>query len=193
MKDIKDNPILYKTERSIKIIACFILSIFVLHLYIIPSAYSVTLEEQARKSTKNKPAFTDDDFTRKARSRRDLNVPERKDPRLACLLSLIIPGSGHIYLKDDIKGIAFFTLSVVGYAFAGYYAYAAYADNASGTEKKSNYIISALLLLVSVILHVVGIVEAYNDAIEINEKYFYYGTKKSASPYIAKLTIEKLE
>ncbi len=56
----------------------------------------------------------------------------------------------------------------------------------SSTERKSRLILSGLLFVVGALIHVVGIVEAYNDAIEINEKQFYFGSEKSLSPYVAK-------
>lgn len=182
----------FNRKNSIfKRISLFVLVIFTLQFYILPSAYSVTVEEQALRKSADRNTAPDDDFDRKTPARRDNNrIPGERDPRLACLLSLIVPGGGEIYLRNDIKGIAFFILPVAGYSFAGYYLYQAYKDDAGETEKKSKYIISGLLLLVSVILHVVGIVESYNDAIEINEKHFYYGIKRSKSPYIARLSIE---
>ena len=178
-------------NRFLKKMSLLIILIFTMNFYILPSAYSVTIEEQALRKSSEKQTAPEDEFDRKTPSRRDANrATQEKDPRLACLLSLIIPGGGEIYLKNDIKGIIFFALPLVGYSFAGYYLYQALTDDVSGTEKKSRYLISGLLLLISVILHIVGIVEAYNDAIEINEKNFYYGTNKSKSPYIAQLLIE---
>ncbi|HRR60532.1 MAG TPA: hypothetical protein P5547_06300, partial [Spirochaetota bacterium] len=56
----------------------------------------------------------------------------------------------------------------------------------SSTEKKSKLILSGLLFVVGAIIHVVGIVEAYNDAIEINEQQYYFGAERSPCPYIAK-------
>lgn len=182
---------LYNNDNFIKKMSLFVILIFILNIYILPSAYSVTIEEQALRKSADKQTTADDEFDRKTPARRDYNRgAQEKDPRLACLLSLIIPGGGEIYLKNDIKGIIFFALPVIGYSFAGYYLYQAFKDDVSETEKKSRYLISGLLLLVSVILQIVGIVEAYNDAIEINEKNFYYGTNKSKSPYIAQLRIE---
>ncbi len=189
MQEFKD--FYYTKNRLFRILSLLILTIFSLHIYILPSAFSVTLEEQARRRNKGRTAVADDEFNRKTPARREYtNMPQEKDPRLACLLSLILPGGGHIYLRNDLKGVAFFLLPIIGYSFAGYYLYSAKKEDSSGSEEKSKLVISGLLFLVSVIFHVVGIVEAYNDCIEINEKKFYYGSKKSKNPYIARLEIE---
>ncbi len=181
----------FYNNRFLKRSALFAVLIFILNIYILPSAYSVTIEEQALKKSADQPAAADDEFDRKTPARRDIGRgAQEKDPRLACLLSLIIPGSGEIYLRNDIKGIIFCALPVAGYTFAGYYLYQAISADISETEKKSRYLISGLLLAVSVIIHIVGIVESYNDAIEINEKNLYYGSEKSLSPYVAQLLIE---
>ena len=182
---------LFNNDNFLKKISLFIILIFILNVYVLPSAYSVTIEEQALRKSSEKQNNSEDEFDRKTPARRDSNRgAQEKDPRLACLLSLIIPGAGEIYLRNDIKGIIFFALPIVGYSFAGYYLFQAFMADVSETEKKSRYLVSGLLLLVSVIIHIVGIVETYNDAIEINEKNLYYGTGKSKSPYIAQLLIE---
>jgi hypothetical protein len=179
-----------KTNIILKIISLSILIIFSMHIYILPSVYAVTVEEQAGKRTKDSVSSNDDEFVKKTPARRtSTGGVEEKDPRLACLLSLIIPGGGQIYLKKDLKGAAFFSLSVVGYSAAGYYLYKGITGDASGAEKKSKIVISGLFFLLGIIFHVVGIVEAYNDAIEINEKSYYYGGY-SKSPHIAKLEVK---
>lgn len=174
-------------HRCLKIFAVFVL-IFFVSGYLVPPAYSITVEEEAGKRGKQKVRPYSDEFTRKAPERRDMRRGrQEKDPRLACLLSLVVPGGGHVYLKEDLKGI-FFCLATAGfYSAAAYYTYLAWSGDSSGTEEKSKYIISGVLFFVGVIFHVVGIVEAYNDAIEINETKYYYGNKKSKSPYVASL------
>ena len=75
-----------------------------MHLYIVPSAYAVTLEEQARRRAKQRERapVVEDEFNRKTPARREYStMPQERDPRLACLLSLILPGGGHIYLRND--------------------------------------------------------------------------------------------
>lgn len=166
-------------------LALVLLGFFTAHFYLIPSLYAVTVEEAAGKKERTAPHYYDELGT-KAQERRDSKaVPQEKDPRLACMLSLIVPGGGHIYLRQDLKGISFCLLSVVGYSASGYYLYAGLFGNSSDTERKSMLIVSGLLFVIAAIVHVVGMVEAYNDAIEINEKRFYYGSGRSISPYVA--------
>ncbi len=166
-------------------ITLFVMGMFMAHFYLVPSLYAVTVEEAAGKRERPTPQYYDELGT-KAQERRDAkSVLQEKDPRLACMLSLIIPGGGHIYLKEDLKGISFCLLSVLGYSASGYYLYAGLIGDSSGTERKSMLVVSGLLFVVAAIIHVVGMVEAYNDAIEINEKRFYYGFGRSISPYVA--------
>ncbi|MFH0974592.1 MAG: hypothetical protein V1874_02275 [Spirochaetota bacterium] len=176
--------------RPYGIISFCLLITFTLHFCILPSVSALTVEEQAGKKAADTTAITEDEFVRKTQARRGYNTnAEQKDPRLACLLSLVVPGGGQIYLKKDLKGIAFFSLTVAGYSAAGFYLYKAINNDYSGSEKKSKIVISGLFFLVGIIFHTVGIVEAYNDAIEINEKSFYYGGY-SKFPYIAGLELK---
>jgi surface polysaccharide O-acyltransferase-like enzyme len=89
-----------------------------------------------------------------------------------------------------MKGIGFCLMAGADYATSGYYLYSAFIK-ASGTDKKGKLIIAGLLFMVGAIVHVIGIVEAYNDAVTFNEKRFYYGENKSQSPYIARLVKQR--
>ncbi len=141
----------------------------------LPYGYSITVEEQAGKRASKKVYV--DELSKKVPERRDTKRSGlERDPRLACLLSLIIPGGGHIYLRSDLKGVGFCLFSATFYGLSGYYIYSAIKGDYAGTEKKSRMVISGLLFVVAAIVHVVGIVEAYNDAIEINEKRVFYGS-----------------
>ena len=96
--------------------ALVLLGFFTAHFYLIPSLYAVTVEEAAGKRERTSPQYYDELGT-KAQERRDSKaVPQEKDPRLACMLSLIVPGGEYIYLKEDLKGISFCMLTVVGYS-----------------------------------------------------------------------------
>lgn len=163
--------------------------VFTLDFYFTRAAMGVTVEEQAGRKRRKRQTYSDE-FTRKAPARRDRKGAQNKDPRLACLLSLIVPGGGHIYLRKDIKGIGFCLLTTSFYSASGYYLYRTISKGADGSEKKSKFVITGVLFAVGVIFHVVGIVEAYNDTIEINETRYYYGNRKSRSPYITKLKLE---
>ncbi|MCX8124050.1 MAG: hypothetical protein N3F66_07780 [Spirochaetes bacterium] len=143
-----------------------------------------TIEADAGKKYKDAPYI--DEFSKKAQERREESPTMQRDPRLACLLSLIVPGGGHVYLRNDLKAAGFCLLTATAYSVSAYYLYVALMKTDSSTERKSRLILSGLLFVVGALIHVVGIVEAYNDAIEINEKQFYFGTEKSVSPYVAK-------
>ena len=90
-------------------------------------------------------------------------------------------------MRHDLKAVGFCLLTGMGYSFAAYYLYLGIVKTDSDTERKSRLIIAGLLFVVGAIVHVVGVVEAYNDAIEINEKQFYYGKNGSSSPFVATL------
>lgn len=183
----KKKIICIRNNNIFKIFSLMIIIIFSMHIYILPSLSAVTVEEQAGKKIKSATETGDDEFERKTPARRGYaGGAEEKDPRLACLLSLIIPGGGQIYLKKDLKGIAVFSITAIGYSAAGYYLYKAVTGDATGAEKKSKIVLSGLFFLLGIIFHVIGVVEAYNDAIEINEKKYYFGGY-SKDPYIAKL------
>ena len=189
-KNIRFRP-MNNTKKYFRVVSAITLAIFTLSLYVLPSAFSITVAEQARKAKKKTAPSFYDDFSKKTPERRDFDrFQQKKDPRLACLLSLMTPGAGHIYLRQDLKGIAILGTSFIGYSCAGYYLYTSMGDDSSSGEGKSKMIISGLLFLVAFIIHVVGIVEAYNDAIEINEEEFYFGDADSKHPYIAKVIIE---
>lgn len=151
---------------------------------VVGTASAQTIELDAAR--KQKQMQQDDEFAQKAQERREESAQMQRDPRLACLLSLIVPGAGHVYLRNDVKAAGFCLLTVTAYSVSAYYLYVALMKTDSSTEKKSRLILSGLLFVVGALVQVVGIVEAYNDAIEINEKQFYFGAEKSASPYIAK-------
>lgn len=175
------------TGRFFKAAALAVIVMFGADMAVLPPVFSLTVEEAAGKKEKQAPSYYDE-FSGKAAERRDdAAARQEKDPRLACMLSLIVPGGGHIYLREDLKGISFCLFTGLGYASSGYYLYLALYGDLSQTEMKSKLIISGLLFVVSAIIHVVGIVEAYNDALEINEKRFYYGESRSESPYVAKI------
>ena len=68
--------------------------------------------------------------------------------------------------------------------------YVARDSDSTGGERRSKLVISGLILVVGIIVHVVGIVEAYNDAIDINEEKYYFGKEKSESPFVASVVYE---
>ena len=174
-----------KQKYVFRVIAIMIISVFLVN--IVPCTICAqTLGNDAEKKYKSAPS--PDEFDEKATERRDDNNKiQQKDPRLACLLSLIIPGGGHIYLRNDLKAAGFCILASSAYSLSGYYLFVALKRTDSSTEKKSRLILSGMVFLVGALIHMIGIVESYNDAIEINEKEFYFGgIEKSSNPYVAK-------
>jgi len=156
------------------------------------AADELTVEEAAGKRDRKTPPKYVDEFSGKAPERRDTGPGYQvKDPRLACMLSLIVPGGGEIYLRNDLKGIGFCLITGGFYGASAYYLYLGLFGGGSGTEARSDLIVSALLFVVGAIVHVVGVVESYNDAVDINEKKFYYGMMQSDSPYVARIEYQE--
>ncbi len=176
-------------RRLTKWFALLFSIVFIVSIHV--PLYAITVEEQAGKREREKYRSYRDELSRKVPERRDARQGrQEKDPRLACLLSLMVPGGGHIYLRRDLKGMSFCLLTAGFYSASAYYLYVAWKGDSSGTERKSKFVISGVLFIVGAIFHVVGIVEAYNDAIEINETKFYYGKKRSRSPYVARIQFQ---
>ncbi|MDY6970507.1 MAG: hypothetical protein SVR08_17915, partial [Spirochaetota bacterium] len=100
-KNIRFNSMNY-SKKYFRTISIITLALFLLSFYVIPSAYSITVAEQARKAEKKDTPAIYDEFSKKTQERRDFDrFQQKRDPRLACLLSLMTPGAGHIYLRQD--------------------------------------------------------------------------------------------
>ncbi len=170
---------------------------FILNFYFMPLADAITVEEEAgkKKIVEKKPVIEDLSggesgtrlFGRVVEERPQRQQADNKDPRLACLLSLIIPGGGHIYLRRDLKGIGFCLAAGTGYTVTGYYLYRSFIQD-KGADFRSKVIVSGLLFFISALIHVVGIVEAYADAEEMNKRS-YYGMNDPESPYASRLIV----
>jgi hypothetical protein len=179
-----------------KLSLTFIL-IFILNFHFLPLATAITVEEQAgkKRSENKRPVIEDlgggrsgsELFGRVVAERPARRQPAGKDPRLACLLSLVIPGGGHIYLRRDLKGIGFCLAAGTGYTVTGYYLYRSFIQD-RGPDFRSKVIVSGLLFFISALIHVVGIVEAYSDAEEMNKRSFY-GMNDPGDPYASRLVI----
>jgi hypothetical protein len=116
---------------------------------------------------------------------------EFKDPRLACLLSVMMPGAGHLYLRDDIKGMGFCLLTMSGYSATGYFGYDAFYGAGASGDFVSRFTIPGVFLFVSTAVHAVSIIEAHADAEEHNKKIIIYGKDAQGKTYKAKIIIEK--
>jgi len=184
--------------RKNRIFAFALFMVFLMNYHFMPALYPLTVEEEAvKKKSETKKMFKDDErsvddveiFGRSVENRATQHRGERKDPRLACLLSLIVPGGGHIYLRKDLKGIGFCVATGAGYTVTGYYLYRSFIQKI-GPDFQSKVIVSGLLFFISAIVHVVGIVEAYADAEEINKKNIY-GMELLRDPYTAQIVVEE--
>jgi len=192
---------------------CLYLTVFFFTMHVNPFLFAATLEQSAGKYIKQEtkvPVITKSIITEKKQSSVKGKVPKvfphvrrktagksyaapRKDPRLACLLSLVVPGGGgQIYLRKDLKGIGFCLLTGTGYTLTAYFTYHFLAGPGKDTSLKTRIIIPGMLLMVSMIFHIVGVVEAYNDAEEINNEDLYYGIIRRTDPYSAKIISESL-
>lgn len=174
--------------RLVKTVAAAALVFFGAQLYLSSPSAALTVEEAAGKREKTRAPSNYEEFSHRASERRsEAPSQQDKDPRLACLLSIIIPGGGHVYLRKDVKAVSFFALTSVLYASTGFFFYRALFAGASGAEMKSRLMIAGLMFAISAAIHAIGVVEAYNDAVDINEKKFYYGRERSPSPYVARV------
>lgn len=168
------------------------LFIFLIQMLITPALMAVTLEDRLKDTPKEKTdTFYDNSNDRDimkdreaANAPRDQDdslagkkavvVPEKvpyKDPRLSCILSFIIPGMGEFYLRNDVKGVIFFLTTTTAYVLSFYYLYQGLLG--SGGDPRNKLIIGGIGFVASLVLHIVGMVEAYNDAVEINEARYY--------------------
>ena len=185
--------------RVNRITVCAVLALFIMNFHLVPALYPLTVEEEAgKKKTETRRIQKDDDgisddveVLGKTMERSQPQARgDRKDPRLACLLSLIVPGGGHIYLRKDLKGIGFCVATGAGYTVTGYYLYRSFVQKI-GPDFQSKVIVSALLFFISAIVHVVGIVEAYADAEEMNKRSSYSTLDLHRDPYTAKIVVEQ--
>lgn len=174
--------------RLFKSVSAAVLVFFGAQLCLSSPLAALTVEEAAGKREKTRAPSNYEEFRNRASERRSEQPSQQeRDPRLACLLSLIIPGGGHVYLRKDLKAVSFFALTGALYATSGYFFYRALFAGASGPEMKSRLLVAGLMLAISAAVHAIGVVEAYNDAVEINETKFYYGRERSPSPYVARM------
>ncbi|HOS40965.1 MAG TPA: hypothetical protein PLG31_14620 [Spirochaetota bacterium] len=175
-----------RPKRLIRSMAFLLAAVLMFNTGAVPAVFAVTVEEEAGRKGKapRRDYEYDSDFRRKVPERREREYERgEKDPRLACLLSIIVPGGGHVYLNREFKGVAFCLTTVSFYGAAVYFYLRSTNSDLSETESRSNAVIAGVLLVIAAIFHTVGIVEAYNDAIDVNEKRYYYGPRRSRNPY----------
>lgn len=118
-----------------------------------------------------------------------LSKKQDKDPRLACLLSLTIPGSGHIYLRKDLKGMGFCLAAGIGYTLTGYFIYKFYFGSGKNESSNKKMTVTGLILLSTLVVHVVSIIEAYSDGEKLTKKRIY-DKGSLGNPYSGKIKKE---
>lgn len=180
--------------RRLNLLFSSFAAVIVIALLLSPlSLNAITIEDAVDSrakagSEKKSPA---QDITESSRDEVELDLKhEYKDPRLACLLSVMMPGAGHIYLRQDLKGGGFCLLTGVSYSLAGYYIFNAMSGSGAEGDLASRFTIPGIFIFLSAAVHVVAIVEAHADAEEFNKRIIIYGTGKKRV-YRAKIIIEK--
>lgn len=171
------NPVIRRHRGPFLFFARFFAAVFFLTsaVGIYPIKVGNIIEEQPQNGqTQSAPAQPAQpaEFAGKATQEVQQSRTPYKDPRLACLLSFMIPGSGEFYLRNDVKAIMFCLGVSAGYLLSLYYFYQG-LPAPIGTGESGKLIIGSIISLVSLVVHVIGMVESYNDAVKINEARFY--------------------
>lgn len=183
--------------RLKSVISVLTATFFFISIYLSPSVSAITLGEiesgkRDGSSVENliqeeKLIKPDKDLTAKPQSE---DKRDEKNPRLVCLLSVIMPGGGHFFLNQDAKGLSFCIAAGIGYTATGYFLIkASLAD--TGTRKYKNYLLmTGFLFFMTLIVHFVGIVEAYSDADKLNRKNLFGSDRDSDNPYTTRIVYE---
>lgn len=175
-----------------KVISASTAAIFFLSLYFIPSASAIKLgeikpdkkaedtksDETPADSVKKKPAPSEDQG--KKVKDKPLIKPDDKEeinPRLVCLLSVLMPGGGHFYLNNDVKGMGFCLAAGIGYTATGFFMVKTMLAETGSAEYKNYMLLTGFLLFITLIIHIVGIIEAYTDAEELNKEKLFKNDK----------------
>lgn len=171
--------------------------IFFMSIYFLPSLSAITLGD-IKPDNGSKTAVEEKvPAGEKSGLRNDLpqgtpTVPQEDDinPRLVCLLSVIMPGGGHFYLNQDAKGLSFCIAAGMGYTATGYFLIKSTFSDMGSREYKNYLLMTGFLFFMTLIIHFVAIVEAYSDADELNKKNLFGKDKESDNPYITKVIFE---
>lgn len=184
-----------------KIITLLVISVFFSSMYVLPSLSAITLGEiksEKEADTIKNDTIIDDSAVIKDDKDKKTVIPEKDDkkkkeaegktpdagtkkvkeinPRLVCLLSVVMPGGGHFYLGNDTKGIAFCMAAGVGYTASGFFMIKTMLAETGSVEFRNYILLTGFLFFLTLIIHFVGIIEAYSDAEEINKKNLFNGS-----------------
>lgn len=171
--------------QKIRFVSAFLAGTILLQYFITPAALAVSVEQQVFSGEEKDPFQKASNPSAARSNSSDTNVLDGKsatvagmqqvpykDPRLACLLSLMLPGSGEVYLRKDLKGITFCLATATTYLLSFYYLYLGFLGPAA--DQRKNMIIGSVGFIAGVIIHIVSMVESYNDAVQINEARYFF-------------------
>lgn len=184
-----------------KTITLLVISIFFSSIYALPSLTAITLGEiksDKEAETVKKDTVKDDSALKKDEKDKKTVIPEKDDkkkkasedktrdketkkvkeinPRLVCLLSVVMPGGGHFYLGNDTKGIAFCMAAGFGYTVSGFFFVKTMLADIGSVQYRNYLMLTGFFFFITLIVHFVGIIEAYSDAEEINKKNLFNGS-----------------
>jgi hypothetical protein len=172
-------------KKTVSIITLFA---FVSSVYLLPSANAITLGEiksdngaaQEGAGTKDSGKKLPPDSEKGVKNGKDIQSSDKKgelrkdvSPRLVCLLSIMLPGGGHFYLNNDAKGMSFCLAAGAGYTLTGFFMVKTMLADRGTVAYKNYLLLSGFIFFITLIIHFVGIIEAYSDADEINKKNLF--------------------
>lgn len=185
--------------------------IFISSIYLLPTLSAITLgeiksdksesvviDDKAADGKTDKAVKKDDNGNKtdsgKVKKKDEKLPPEDKkkkvkeiNPRLVCLLSVIMPGGGHFYLNNDSKGIAFCIAAGTGYTASGIFLIKTMLAERGSVAYRNYLLLTGFIFFITLIVHFVGIIEAYSDAEEINKKNLF---KNSDDPFDTEVMME---
>jgi len=162
-------------------------------MYFIPSVSAITLGEikpdkKAEEAVKKADESPSDSSNKKIppNDKKKVKESEKKEklgkikddkdlinPRLVCLLSVLMPGGGHFYLNNDVKGMGFCLAAGIGYTATGFFMVKTMLAEKGSAEYKNYMLLTGFLFFITLIIHIVGIIEAYTDAEEMNKEKLF--------------------
>lgn len=189
-------------EKIISIVTVFI---FFMSIYFSPSLSAITLGEIKPDSQESEVVKKNEDSSyqkKKVQDERKADMsPDKKNgferrsgnkdeinPRLVCLLSVLMPGGGQFYLNNDTKGIGFCLAAGVGYTATGFFMVKTMLADTGSVAYKNYLLLTGFLFFISLVIHIVGIIEAYSDADELNKEKLF--GSEDTNPYITEFVIK---
>ncbi len=179
-----------------KTISFITILIFFMSIYFLPSVSAITLGEiKPEKQDGESVKKSNDAETMNKKNGEEKKPPgkektpddtksdkEEINPRLVCLLSVVMPGGGHFYLNNDVKGIGFCLAAGAGYTATGYFMVKTMLSDIGSVAFKNYLLLTGFLFFITIVIHFVGIIEAYSDADEMNKEKLFGNDENN--PYI---------